>query len=92
MPRSTLKPPFSRRSVISAGGLELLHAELAEIEDVVAGERDRLGVAVDVVEDEALLGREVVAAAHVCSSLLVMPRSRASTSFAPSTWMPDKPA
>ena len=46
------------------GGLELLHAELAEIEDVVAGERDRLGVAVDIVEDEALLGREVVAAAH----------------------------
>src|SRR5262245_37202176 len=46
------------------GGLELLHAELAEIEDVVAKERNRARVAVDNVEQERLLGRQVSTHGH----------------------------
>src|SRR5262249_24331193 len=46
------------------GGLELLHAELAEIEDVVAEQRDRARIAIDGVEQERLLGREISADGH----------------------------
>jgi len=40
-------------------GLELLHAELAEIKDAVAEKRDSSRIAVDVIEQEFLLRRDV---------------------------------
>src|SRR5687768_14144385 len=69
-----LEPTLLQDVCHQLGGLELLHAELAEIEDAIAGERDRLGVAVDVIEHKALLGREIVAIAHFALlTLAVMP-------------------
>ena len=64
MPRSTLKPAFLQEAGHQLGGLELLHAELAEIEDVVAEQRDGARIAIDGVEQEGLLGREISAAGH----------------------------
>jgi len=46
------------------GAFEFLHAELAEIEDAVAEERNRARVAVDIIEQEFLLRREVAFAVH----------------------------
>jgi hypothetical protein len=42
------------------GGLELLHAELAEVEDAVIERRDRLGVAIDEFAGQFLLGSRVL--------------------------------
>src|SRR5205085_6781911 len=51
------------------GGLELLHAELAEVEDAVVEGRDRLGVAVDELVGQLLLGSGV---ACIHGALLIL--------------------
>jgi hypothetical protein len=50
-----LKPPCSRSAVISFAVSTSCIPKLAEIEDVVAEQRDGARIAVDIVEQECLL-------------------------------------
>src|SRR5262249_12383670 len=54
-----LKAGFFQHLAHQAGGLDLLHAELGEIEDAVAEHGDRLGVAVEVVDAQRLLAAHI---------------------------------
>src|SRR5262249_10137289 len=47
-----------------ARSLDLLHAEFAEIEGAVAEQSNGARIAIDVVEQKRLLGREISAAGH----------------------------
>src|SRR3954451_19017229 len=56
---------------------ELLHAELTEIEDVVAEQGDGAGIAIDIIEQESLLlGEIAVAHCLLRSPFPVYPNSR----------------
>src|SRR5207248_1144658 len=54
---------FQKRSH-QLGGLELLHAELAEIENAVTKKRDRPRIAVEIIEKKLLLSRKIFPPRH----------------------------